>query len=331
MHALSGPMTFEPILVAKPWGGRKLESLGKSLPDSESYGESWEIADLPLDAVTSAAVTRTVSDYGPSAGSTLGELISQFGDALLGSASATILGDFPLLVKYLDAKEHLSVQVHPDARFIDECPGTYLKTESWYVVEAEPGAVLYLGFRDGVEMEDVKESAGAQAMVDLLDPVPALAGEFHHLPAGTVHALGAGVVVAEIQTPSDTTFRLYDWIEEYGRAPRTLHIAEGLEAIRLDASPGSMGLIEGDGRRLLVDTPHYSIVEHRSSLGTIELRNPSELRIVMVVAGELVVSTSGHDPIRLAVGRTAVVPASTAQSVELEVIAPATVLEIALV
>lgn len=331
MHSLTRPMTFEPILVPKPWGGRKLESLGKSLPDGESYGESWEIADLPLDAVTSSAASRTVVDFGPSAGSTLREMITQFGDELLGRASPTVLGDFPLLVKYLDAEEHLSVQVHPDEEFVDSHPGSNLKTESWYVVEAEPEAILYLGLRQGVALTDVERCLGKQEMVDMLVPVRARVGEFHHLPAGTVHALGAGVVVAEIQTPSDTTFRLYDWTEEYGRAPRALHLAEGLEAIHVGAAADSLPPTEEDGQRVLVETRHYSIFEHRSSLGTIELSDRSELRIVMVVAGELVVSTSGHDPVRLAAGRTAIVPAGAAQSVELEVIAPATVLEISLV
>ncbi len=331
MHSSLGPLTFDPILVSKPWGGRKLESLGKELPDDRSYGESWEIADLPSDVVTSSAVTRARVDVGPLAGSTLRDLIALLGDGLLGSVSPTSNGDFPLLVKYLDAKQHLSVQVHPDTDFVGKHPGSYLKTESWYVVDAEPGAVLYLGFRGGVGFEDVRVSVGTAEMVDLLETIPAQRGDFHHLPAGTVHALGAGVMVAEIQTPSDTTFRLYDWTREYGRAPRALHNVEGMEALRLDAGPNSTRPIDGDGQRRLVETAHYSVIEHRSSIGTVEIATESELRVLMIVDGEVVISTPGQSPMRFAAGRTIVIPAMVIHSAVIEVLAPATVLEISLV
>lgn len=331
MSASLAPLTFEPILVPKPWGGRRLADLGKRLPGDGWFGESWEVADLPPESVSSASRGRTVVDDGPQRGLDLGRLIASFGDALLGSAAPTPAGDFPLLLKYLDAREHLSVQVHPDAAYVATHPRTHLKTESWYVMDAEPDAVLYLGFRDGVEQGDVERCAGTAALVDLLQPVPAVPGEFHHLPAGIVHALGAGVMVAEPQTPSDTTFRLYDWADEYGRAPRDLHFAEGLEAVRMPARPESLTALRGDGRRVLVETAHYSVVQHRSSAGTVELDDRPELRIVMVVGGEVIVSDAGEEPRQAARGRTVLIPAAAAPAVRLDVAAPATVLEIALV
>ncbi|MDH3500806.1 MAG: class I mannose-6-phosphate isomerase, partial [Acidimicrobiia bacterium] len=228
------PLTFEPIIVPKPWGGRRLERFGKELAPDGLFGESWEVADLPTDAVTSSEQTRSRVSGGADDGATLSDLISLHGSDLLGSARATERGDFPLLVKFLDAREHLSVQVHPTGDYVARHPGTWLKTESWCVVDADPGAVLYKGFRPGVTMEQVAQAAGTRDFVELLQAVDAVAGDFHHLPAGIVHALGAGVLVAEIQTPSDTTFRLYDWTDEYGRAPRPLHIGEGLDTVALD-------------------------------------------------------------------------------------------------
>jgi mannose-6-phosphate isomerase len=199
------------------------------------------------------------------------------------------------------------------------------------VVDAEPDAVLYLGFRDGVEPGDVRRCLGTADIVELLQPIPALPGAFHHLPAGVVHALGAGVMVAEPQTPSDTTFRFYDWAEEYGRERRDLHFAEGLKAVRMQAGPESLPALVGDGRRLLVETAHYSVIQHRSSAGTVELDDSPELRIVMVVDGEVIVSDAGDGPRRAARGRTVLIPAVAAPAVRLDVAAPATVLEIALV
>ncbi len=257
------PLTFDPVLVPKPWGGRRLVAYGKALPPEATFGESWEIADLPAAAVTSSEQTRTPVAAGPHAGRALRDLIATHHAELLGHASSAAGGDFPLLVKLLDAHEHLSVQVHPSAEYFAAHPGTWLKTESWYVMDAEPGAVVYKGVRPGVTRDDLAAAAGSKDIVELLAVHDARPGDFHHLPAGIIHALGAGVMVAEIQTPSDTTFRLYDWTEEYARAPRDLHVDRALAAVDL-ASPGAifLGPLAGHGSRTLIETNDYWMVEH---------------------------------------------------------------------
>jgi mannose-6-phosphate isomerase len=326
-----GPLIMEPILVPKPWGGRRLAALGKTLPADGSFGESWEIADLPAEDVTSSALTRTVVARGPFQGMSLRSLIADHGRRLLGSATATANGDFPLLVKYLDAAEHLSVQVHPDEEHVGSHGTGHVKTESWYVVDAEPDARLYIGFRDGVELDDVADRLGTPGLVDLLQPIPAFIGEFHHLPAGIVHALGAGVVVAEPQTPSDTTYRLYDWTEEYGRPARELHLEQGLQALHIGARPVSLPAMDADGHRVLIETSAYRATEHRSSIGTIEIEDGHELRVLMITRGQVIISIGGRKPRRVETGGTVIVPAASAAALDVDVGAPATVLEIALV
>lgn len=327
-----GPLTFEPIIVPKPWGGRTLARFGKRLPDDGTFGESWEIADLPDQAVTSSVQTRTLVASGPHAGSSLRDLIARHGSDLLGSATPTETGGFPLLVKFLDAREHLSVQVHPTAAYVASNPGTWLKTESWYVVDAAPGAVLYKGFRPGVAMPDIRRAVGSPEFVELLQPIDAHPGDFHHLPAGIVHALGAGVLVAEPQTPSDTTFRMYDWTTEYGRAPRELHLTQALETLDVDPQ-GAVFLtpIESHGVRTLVTTAHYWQREHKLQDGGIALDGMQELRILTVVAGRVAVQYGDDAPMVVDVGNTVVIPASAVDQVSATIDEPAVVVETGLV
>lgn len=327
-----GYLVLEPILVPKPWGGRGLEALGKvSAPHPVSpipYGESWEVADLPDDALSASGRGRTLVANGPHRGKSLRQLIAELGPALLGSASPTSAGDFPLLFKMLDTAEHLSIQVHPDDGYASRRGGWLPKTESWYVLDAEPEAAIFKGFRPRVAMEDVRAAAGTPALAGLMQEIPVRGGDFHHLPAGTVHALGAGVTVAEVQTPSDTTFRLYDWTGEYGRSGRRLQIADGLEALSLESPEAvSHRAMTEDGERLLVLTAHYWIREHRATDCPIVIRDVPELRILAVVGGNVNL-TSGD--IELGPGSTLLVPAPVADSVAVEAAGTATLLEIGL-
>ena len=315
-----GLLSLDPILVAKPWGGGRMVSLGKQPPTDHvagtCYGESWEVADLPRGALSAAERGRTRVAAGPHRGKTLRRLIAERGAELLGSASPTPGGDFPLLFKLLDTAEHLSIQVHPDETWTALNPRWLPKTESWYVLDAEPGAAIFKGFRAGVDMEDVRAAAGTPALAGLLRRVPVRRGDFHHLPAGTAHALGAGVTVAEVQTPSDTTFRLYDWTEEYDRLPRRLQIGRGLDALSLDSPDLSRGRMDGDGVRLLVDTPHYWMREHKVNQGAMVLRDLPETsaRILAVAHGCADVTTDDGSSLEVRAGGTVVVPAAVAAS-----------------
>lgn len=235
------PLLFSPIFVPKVWGGRTLGRFNKNLPGDESnpIGESWELADLDHadsaapGAAGEAAAARTRVVNGPLAGRTLKELIRSEGKPLMGYLEPTATGCFPLLVKYLDARQNLSVQVHPSPAYAAAHPEAHLKNEAWYILAADPGAVIYKGIKPGVTAGAFRAAIADGTLPELMISLPAKPGDCHYLPSGTCHALGAGILVAEVQTPSDTTFRIYDW----GRPNRKLHIEEALECIDFDAAP----------------------------------------------------------------------------------------------
>lgn len=302
------PFLLDPVPVRRPWGGRRLEVYGKALPAGATIGESWEVADLPDDVAPHVEDPRSRVTTGPFRGEALADVIDRAGEELLGPVRPTGEGRFPLLVKLLDAREHLSVQAHPHAGYVSAHPEARLKTESWYIVETEPHASLYLDLVDGTTPEDVEAVMGTREIVPLLRSVPAERGAFHHVPAGLVHALGAGVMVAEVQTPSDTTFRIYDWAVEYDRAPRDLHPAEALASIRLrPAEAYSLAPGGGDGVRELASNDHYWIREHRSAGGAIDLSGLPGPKVIMVVDGR-----GALGDLELGLGSTAIVPAATA-------------------
>lgn len=222
------PLLFTPILKEKVWGGRRLQHLGKRLPEGALIGESWEIADLAATSPTGGGgdAARSIICNGPLRGWTLAEAIRLWGEELLGDA-ALIGGGFPLLVKYLDARENLSVQAHPSPAYAQKHPGATIKHEAWCVIDAEPGSLIYRGMKPGITQRDLVDRLAQNTIAEALVAHPAKAGDIYVLPSGIVHALGAGVLVAEVQTPSDTTFRLDDW----GRRGRALHIKEALSCI----------------------------------------------------------------------------------------------------
>ena len=230
------PLVLEPILKEKIWGGRRLAGYGKVLGEGVMVGESWELADLSSTSVSGGGGESAISVIANGAlkGKTVRDAIGLWGEGMMGGVALSDEGGFPLLVKYLDAREHLSVQVHPSVAYGASHEGAYLKTESWYVLEAEEGSVIYKGLKEGVSREDLQRAIEGGTVRGVMRSVAAVVGECHTLESGTVHALGAGVLVAEVQTPSDTTFRVYDWASEYGREGRELHIAEAVECALIE-------------------------------------------------------------------------------------------------
>lgn len=220
------PLIFQPIFRPKVWGGRRLaDLLGKNLPGTDAIGESWECADLPQG--------ESIVASGPAAGQSLHQLVGEWGADLLGR-SATVEGRFPLLIKFLDAAAPLSIQVHPSADVAARMGLHHAtKHEAWFVLHAEPGAEIYRGLRPGVGHSEIRECLARDpgGLPSLLQRIPVKAGDRFFLPGGTVHALGAGIVVAEVQTPSDTTFRLFDWGRERPAADAGLHIEQALACI----------------------------------------------------------------------------------------------------
>jgi len=222
------PLRFEPIFKRRIWGGRTLETMfGKALPPDEPIGESWELADLEED--------QSVVAEGPVAGRTLGELVREWGPDLLGRAGL-FEGRFPLLIKFLDARQHLSVQVHPDQAYAQRHGGAVrAKNEAWYILHAEPEGCIWRGLHPGVQREQFRAAIQEGSVDTLMQHIPVRPGQCYYLPSGTLHTLGAGVVVAEIQTPSDTTFRVFDWnrVDSKTGRPRELHVEQALECIHL--------------------------------------------------------------------------------------------------
>ncbi|MDX1682326.1 MAG: type I phosphomannose isomerase catalytic subunit [Phycisphaeraceae bacterium] len=227
------PLQFEPIYKEKVWGGRTMASaLDRDLPGDEPIGESWELADLAATSPSGGGgdTVRSVIANGPLAGATLHELIEARGEELVGNLPLTDRGDFPILVKFLDARENLSVQVHPSPAYAAEHDDAHLKSEAWYIVEAEEDAVIYKGIVEGTDPDDFRaalEANDREAVESMMISVPVRPGDCHYLPSGTCHALGGGILVAEVQTPSDTTFRVFDW----GRTGRQLHIDAAMKCI----------------------------------------------------------------------------------------------------
>ncbi len=224
------PLRFEPILRRLIWGGRRLGTvLGKSLGPAADYAESWEISDY-RDAVS-------IVNNGPLAGTSLRTLVAERPAELLGPRLAS-LEQFPLLVKFIDACEVLSVQVHPDDEQGRRLSGDRGKTEAWVVMAVEPGGVIYAGLERGVSRSDFEAAVAAGTVPPLLHRIEPGPGDCILIESGTVHAIGAGVLLAEIQQTSDATYRVDDW----GRVgpdgqPRPLHLKEALEVIDFDLGP----------------------------------------------------------------------------------------------
>jgi mannose-6-phosphate isomerase len=301
---------LEPILMPKVWGGRRLADYGKDLPTDGSYGESWEVADLASTSPGGGGggAVRSRITNGAMAGRPLHEALDAWGSDLVGAPWARAT-DFPLLAKLLDARQHLSVQVHPTREYAAAHPGTHVKAESWYIVDADPGAELFIGLQPGVGRDDVRHAITAGRVPDVLRSVTAVPGYCHHLPSGTVHALGGGVLVAEIQSPSDTTFRLYDWTAEYGRPRRELHVDAALDAMLLEDPPAPTHLPAAQGHALLATTGRYRL--HAVRGVSFHRCTADACSVLMCVDGEASV-TSGTSTLHLAQGTTVVVPASRA-------------------
>jgi mannose-6-phosphate isomerase len=225
------PIVFEPLYMQRVWGGRELErQYSRELPDGAPYGESWEIVDRESE--------QSVVAGGPWAGKTLHELWVGHREEVFGvdlPASAR----FPLLIKVLDARDDLSIQVHPPAHLAAGLGGEP-KTEMWYIAGADPGAKLYVGLKKDVTRGDFEKAIKQGGLADCVHAMEPKAGESIFIPSGRLHAIGAGFLIHEIQQNSDTTYRVFDWNRlGLDGKPRELHVEESLASIDFeDFEPG---------------------------------------------------------------------------------------------
>ena len=280
------------------WGGRKLQTvLGKALPAGKMIGESWELYDFPPGVVDGPAdwVSSEIAN-GPLAGRTLHWAVGKFKSDLYGNVPlAGEHGQFPLLVKFLDAREDLSVQVHPDEAYARANPGSHLKSEAWYVVQSGPGARILKGVRPGTAREEFEKAVARGDVERFIQSVPARQDMCFYLPSGTVHALGAGLLVAEVQTPSDTTFRVFDFnrVDPSTGKPRSLHVAQALECIDFTGSNQAADSSTPDAP--LVRSSYFEL--HRLHLNAGEFRalDDSGPSVLIAIEGEIELSARGAE------------------------------------
>ncbi len=274
------PLKLTPALHTKIWGGRRLETvLNIALPTDEPYGEAWIMHD-----------TAIVSN-GALAGQSVRDLITQFGQDIVGAGNDPALG-MPLLAKFLDARDWLSIQVHPNdeqAKALEDQPRG--KTEAWYVVAAEQGSKLVIGVQPRISLDDVRAAIAETRLESLLVYVDVQAGDVLFISPGTIHALGPGVLIYEIQQSSDITYRLYD----YGR-PREIHVDKSLAVSRTDALP----VIYHTGSEMgelvpVVTCPYFETVLHQLRVGDYLRLDTGKVRfhILTCIDGEAVVEWGG--------------------------------------
>ena len=272
------PITFKPLYVERVWGGRQLERVyGRTLPDPGlPYGESWEIVDRE-DA-------QSIVSDGPLAGTSLHEMWTTRREEIFGSGY-DVHPRFPILVKVLDARDKLSIQVHPPAQLAAELGGEP-KTEMWFIADCDPGAQLYVGLKRGVTRADFEKAIAAGTVADCVHAVTPVPGESIFLSSGRLHAIGAGFLIHEIQQNSDTTYRVFDWnrVGLDGK-PRALHVSQSLASIDFNDFEPTMDVPVGD---TLASCPYFRTDRQTLRAGeTVPLPVDGRFAILTVAEGKL--------------------------------------------
>jgi mannose-6-phosphate isomerase len=305
------PLTFHPIFKERVWGGREIEKLyGKKLPAGKPIGESWEISDRPGD--------ESVIANGPFAGKNLRWLMENHERELLGDAKPATGNRFPILCKILDAREKLSLQVHPPASKAAELKGEP-KTEMWFIAAAAPGAELYVGLKRGVTRVEFEKKISDGTVAENFHRIPVHAGDVMFLPSGRVHAIGAGLVIFEIQQNSDTTYRVFDWnrVGLDGK-PRELHVPQSLASIDFDdfepkiveAEPTFMAGTTYKLRKL-VEGSLFDVHEMVVRTDEFILMRGGTMRIIALVKGAVKIHCTDYKhPVELLPGQFCLLPAS---------------------
>ena len=269
------PITFKPLYMERVWGGRELEHVyHRSLPDPVSpFGESWEIVDREGE--------QSVVDEGPLAGKTLHELWTSHREEIFGAGYENH-PRFPILIKVLDARDDLSIQVHPPAHLAAELGGEP-KTEMWYIAACEPGAKLYVGLKQGVTKADFQKAIDDGSVEQCVHAITTQSGDSIFIASGRLHAIGAGFLIHEIQQNSDTTYRVFDWNRlGLDGKPRQLHVEQSMASIDFDDFEPAMDVPAGDN----LATCEYFKTDRKSLVSGEMIGNPDPARFSILSVAE---------------------------------------------
>lgn len=303
------PLKFKPILKERLWGGTKLgEVFGKPIT-SDITGESWELSTVPGDI--------SIVANGELANTSLQELIDKQSEALLGESVVKRFGkEFPILIKFIDAKQDLSIQLHPNDELAKERHNSFGKTEMWYIMDADPGAQLIVGFNKDVEKKEYAESLEKGTLTDLLNYERVEEGDTFFINTGKIHAIGAGVMLAEIQQTSDVTYRVFDFNRKDKEGNlRELHTELALDAIDYEKKDDFK--VEYQRTKNLVNTmvecPYFNtnFIDIEKDLVQ-NTENRDSFTIYMCVSGKAMVATENGE-VSLRKGETVLVPAISNQ------------------
>lgn len=271
-------ITFSPLYMERVWGGRELEHVyNRSLPKPDTpFGESWEMTDRPDE--------QSVVNHGSFEGMTLGELWQTKREEVFGSGFEQSTR-FPLLIKILDARDDLSIQVHPPTHLADELGGEP-KTEMWYIADTAPDAKLYVGLKQGATQEDFQHAIENGTVDQVVHAITPKRGESIFIPSGRLHAIGAGLLIYEIQQNSDTTYRVFDWNRMgLDGKPRELHVDQSLRCIDFSDIEPTMDQPDGN---VIAQCPFFQVDQLDLPIGTsVGNPDPDRFSIVTVVEGQL--------------------------------------------
>lgn len=318
------PIRFRPVLKETLWGGSALrERFGRKAKAGTTVGESWEISGMPgASSVVANGFLR---------GNTLEEILEVYMGDLAGDGIYEKYGnEFPLLIKFIDARDKLSIQVHPDDRLSSERHHAWGKTEMWYVIYASPGAVIYTGFRKKTTREEYLEHLRSKKLAELINATLVSRGDAFFIPAGMVHSIGAGVLLTEIQQTSDVTYRIYDWDRtDAAGKPREMHTSLALDAINFDLDSTNLikKMPELNHPVVLAESPYFHTSLLQIDRPVIKDFSLTDSFVIYICTESLaVIECSGHSE-EIRAGETVLIPAS-ADSVALIPQGTATLLEV---
>ncbi|MFD2585296.1 type I phosphomannose isomerase catalytic subunit [Croceitalea marina] len=301
------PLKFDAIMKDRLWGGEKLQKLFNKPSKTETTGESWELSGVKGD------VSKVAN--GELSGTSLNQLIEDYSEKLLGESVVNRFGkEFPILIKFIDAKEDLSIQLHPNDELAKERHDSFGKTEMWYIMDADPGANLIVGFNKNLEKQEYKSSLENNTLLDLLNYEPVKEGDTFFINTGKVHAIGAGVLLAEIQQTSDITYRVFDFNrKDKDGNLRELHTDLALDAIDFSKKDDFRVVYDREKNKVnkMVDCPYFktNIIDLDSDLN-LDITARDSFSIYMCVSGSATIENEfGSSSIQK--GETVLIAASS--------------------